>query len=158
YLASGGVDRTVKLWDISRIKFAEELTIRSPYRGVTGVAFSPDGARFASATRDGALQVWDAATGKGVVAVRLLPAAANGLAFGPASQLAGASEDGAVRVWQVPSPKEKILLRGPAPLYAVAFRPGGGQLAAASGDGTVRVWEVPSGRERLCLRGPAPFR
>jgi WD40 repeat protein/tRNA A-37 threonylcarbamoyl transferase component Bud32 len=157
-LASGGLDHTVRLWDIGRIRRAEELTFIAGNQGVTSVAFSPDGVRLASATRDRTLRISDAATGEKILSMESLPAVVNGLAFGPAGQLAGAGEDGTVRVWQIPALKEQSCLRGLAPLYAVAFSPGGGWLAAASGDGTVRVWEFPSGRERLCLRAPAAVR
>src|SRR5262249_11708194 len=75
-LASGSLDRTVKLWDIRRRD--DDLTLRAS-EGYTSVAFSPAGAYLASAPRDNALLIWDHTTGKMVAGLRLLPYFVNGL-------------------------------------------------------------------------------
>jgi eukaryotic-like serine/threonine-protein kinase len=155
-LASGGLDRTAKLWDLSQRD--DDLTLRRTGpadAGVTAIAFSPDGARLASATRDRAMRVWDAATGKAPLILPNLPEAVNGLAFRPdGGQLACAGEDGTVRLREAAAGREVAALRGHAgPVHAVAFRPDGAALASAGADGTVRVWEAASGREKLRLGG-----
>jgi WD40 repeat protein len=155
-LVSGSMDRTVRLWDLSRRD--EDLTLRGwSNSGVTGVAYSPDGTRLASVHRERSLRVWDVATGKAITIKDLLPAAINGVAFRPdGSLLASAEADGVVRLRDAGTAQEVAALRGhDGEVEAVAFGPDGGQLASAGADGTVRVWEVPAGRERLCLRGPA---
>src|SRR5262249_6282263 len=109
-LASGSLDRTVKLWDIRRRD--DDLTLRAS-EGYTSVAFSPAGAYLASAPRDNALLIWDLTTGKMVAGLRLLPYFVNGLAFSPDGvHLACAGNDGMVRIREVPHGRETLALQG----------------------------------------------
>jgi WD40 repeat protein len=70
--------------------------------GVNGVAWSPDGARLASASSDERVRVWDAATGSLLFSCKGHEGQVWGVAWSPdGMQLASASEDKTVRVWWV---------------------------------------------------------
>jgi WD40 repeat protein len=56
-LATGSLDRTIKLWDTSTGE--EVFTLRGHTSGVVSVAFSPDGRRIASGSWDRTVRVWD---------------------------------------------------------------------------------------------------
>ena len=62
-LASGGVDGTVRLWDVADP--AHPRPLGQPLTGgtaaVDSVAFSPDGHTLASGDADGAVRLWDVA-------------------------------------------------------------------------------------------------
>ena len=58
-VASGGVDRTVKLWNVATGTLEHTLTGHTD--NVTGVAFSPDGKTLATAGREGLIKLWDVA-------------------------------------------------------------------------------------------------
>lgn len=57
----GGVDSTVKLWDVTTGQ--ELLTLKGHAGNVTSVAFSPDGKRLATGSIDSTVKLWDAPTG-----------------------------------------------------------------------------------------------
>jgi WD40 repeat protein len=59
-LATGSVDRTVKLWDAATGQ--ELLTFKGHADQVNSVAFSPDGKRLATGSWDHTVKLWDAAT------------------------------------------------------------------------------------------------
>ena len=56
-LASGGSDKTIKLWDANTGK--ELHTLKGHLGYVSSVAFSPDGKRIASGSQDGTVKLWD---------------------------------------------------------------------------------------------------
>lgn len=63
-------------------------------------AFSPDGARLATASKDGAVWLWDPYTGDAQLTLRGHDGQVSALAFSPdGSRLATAGRDGILRVW-----------------------------------------------------------
>jgi WD40 repeat protein len=61
-LASGSIDKTITLWDVTTGK--ERATLKGHTVGVLSVAYSPDGKTLASGSRDLTIKLWDMATGK----------------------------------------------------------------------------------------------
>ncbi len=59
---SGGLDNTLKLWDISTGR--EIQTFKGHTKWVNSIAFSPDGKTALSGSRDNTLKLWDISTGK----------------------------------------------------------------------------------------------
>ena len=162
YLATGGDDGTVRLWDpVTRQQW--ELPGGHDY-AVRALAFSGDGELVAAGSEDMTVKVW-------AVADRTLLQTfshddwVNSVAFGAGGELASAGDDGLLRLWDARSgePLTEPLAADAEAAFAagvtgVAWAPGGGFLAAVHDDGTALIW----GRrgERLTaapieLRGPA---
>jgi WD40 repeat protein len=144
-----------RFWDWRYLKRQTEGSLFTLYGHtnlVYGVAFSPDGARLATGSYDGMVQVWDARTGQGLLT---LNGAGGGVAFSPdGSRLASASWDNTVKVWDAQTGQELLTLRGHTEwVESMAFSPDGTRLASGSRDGTVKVWDARSGQQLLSLRG-----
>jgi WD40 repeat protein len=84
-LASGSMDKTVILWDVTK-DFRPRVVLRDHTAEVRALAFSPDGSRLATTGNDGSLRLWNVATGT-PAAVRAgraqNPAKMNTVAFSP---------------------------------------------------------------------------
>ncbi len=121
----------------------------------TSVAFSPDGRIVATGGQDGAVRLWDVATGDEIRRLRGHTAEVNAVAFGPdGSLVASASSDGTLRLWDSASGSVRATLRGhTAGVLALAFNPDGTLLASGSADKDVRLWRVPSGEPLMALSG-----
>jgi WD40 repeat protein len=77
---------------------------------IRALAFSPDGARIASASHDGTLKIWEAATGRELLTLPGSAGPPDHLRFGAdGSQLIAADDQGTVRIWdaQVPGQSRK---------------------------------------------------
>jgi WD40 repeat protein/tRNA A-37 threonylcarbamoyl transferase component Bud32 len=139
---------------LHRLCHCDLLTLKGHTDQVTGVAFSPDGTRLASASHDWSARIWDAKTGQ---EVRMMGSNREvlGVAFSPdGSRLACASGDGNVEVWEARTGQSALTLKGHTlVVQAVAFSPDGSRLASGSADYTVKVWDAKTGQEALTLKG-----
>jgi len=152
-IASGSLDKTIRLWDPASGRALGDLI------GHTGpvfaVAFSPDGRSLASASGDGMVKLWDLAARRELVTLAGHTDTVFAVAFSPNGRtLATASKDRTVRLWDVAKGSTLRTLAGhTAPAAAVAFSPNGRLLASAGEDATVMLWDVESGRAVRTLRG-----
>jgi WD40 repeat protein len=61
-LASGGADRTVRLWDAATWRTFNSL--QGHQASILGVAWSPDGKKLAAAGGDRTIRLWEIASGQ----------------------------------------------------------------------------------------------
>jgi len=139
-----------------------QLTLRGHTATVVGIAFSPDGRRIATASRDTTAKVWDAVTGQELLTLSGHTDFVNGIAYSPdGKRLATASSDKTVKVWDATTGKELLTLTGHTDRVSkVVFSPDGTRLVTSSGlvgadtvDHTAKVWDAATGKELLTLMG-----
>ncbi len=151
-LASGSVDGTVSLWDVTT---REELAVLEAHTGharawVNSVAWSPDGRTLASGNTgwgDGepaTVRLWDVASGEQVDVLEGHTGEVSGVAWSPDGRTL-ASGGAALQLWDVSSGEQLAVLEGHTfSAESVAWSPDGRMLASAGGvDQTVRLWGLP---------------
>jgi hypothetical protein len=120
FLAIGGGDGTVRVWDPatgSTVTVLEGHTSR-----VWGVGWSPDGTRLASASADETVRVWDPATGSTVTVLEGHTGGVWGVGWSPdGTRLASASADGTVRVWDPATGSTVSVLCLDEPVLAIVW-------------------------------------
>jgi WD40 repeat protein/tRNA A-37 threonylcarbamoyl transferase component Bud32 len=165
-LASGGEDRTVRLWDPAT--GALRATCRGHASKVVAIAFSPDGSRLLSTSVDGTVRQWDAATGREVEPpYDRHPGEVAVAAYSPDGRwIASAGTDRTIRVWRATGRQDVAVLHGHTGcVTGLAFDPGGRRLTSLScdpslsfaGDDTVRVWDVDQRATLPVLRGHTSY-
>lgn len=149
---TGGLDATVRLWDLATRK--SEASLSGHEGAVTAVAFSGSG-RAVSAGRDRTVRLWELATFRTVAVLEghgETVAAVDVTADG--ARAASASWDGTVRLWDLRRQALLRVLEGHgAQVAAVRLSPDGQVVASGGWDGTARLWDAESGRELGALAG-----
>lgn len=150
-LATGSFQE-VALWDVQTGTLLRKLTGFADR--VVALSFSPDGKLLATGggapTVDGEIKVFEAATGKLVVAIAGGHSdTVNGVAFSPdGRKLATASADTAVKVFEMPSGKLAKAFEGHGHhALDVAWKPDGKLLASAGSDRAVKIWDYERGEQ-----------
>jgi len=149
YLASGGQDATVRLWDIHAGICRQTLTSHTDW--VRSVAFSPDGQWLATSSNDSTVRLWDVASGQGHQTFSSHSNWINGVAFSPDEAcLATTSTDRAVRLWSLGNTSQCQTITGHTSnlFHAVAYSPDGQWLATGGDDQAVWLWQLPTGQCR----------
>ncbi|MEQ8677369.1 MAG: protein kinase [Aggregatilineales bacterium] len=116
---------------------------------VWSVAFSPDGQRIASGSKDQSISVWDATIGEAVFDPLVGHTGfVHSVAFSPdGSRIASASSDGSIMLWDANTgnPIGLPLVGHGDEVWSLAFSPDGQLLASGAEDGQIILWDVASG-------------
>lgn len=122
---------------------------------VDTVAWSPDGTRVASGSRDSFARVWDVATGTKLVSYQGHSDWIRGVAWSPdGKKIASGSHDKTVQIWDAATGNPILTYHGHlAQVLTVAWSPDGRRIASGSLDRTVQVWDAATGTTILTYSG-----
>jgi WD40 repeat protein len=148
-------------WDVEsgeRLSFFAHPLAGSREDGLSGLmhgaAYSADGSRIVSGRGDGAVFVWDAATGNLLATLGGHSGPVTDAAFSLGGLLATTAgyEDNTVRLWNLDNPTEPIrTMQDPTDnqVYHLAFSPDGRIVASSAGGGetVVSLWDVATGEQ-----------
>ncbi len=154
-LASAGVERLIRLWDIETGRILRSL--RGHTADIRALLYTPDGQSLITASDDRTIRMWNPKTGEptkllftrydhNVVSLSLSP---DGL------MLARGAHNKDIKIWEVTTGTELMTLLGKDQYdnqwaVCVAFSPDGIHLASGNDIGKVKLWEVlPNGEEKI---------
>ena len=126
------------------------------HRGkIHAIAWSPDGKRFATASLDREIKLWDAATNKEIKTLVGHTDFVFSIAFSSdGKRLLSGSADRTARLWNLNSGLELLQLTGhQGGIQQAVFAKDESLIACASSDGTARIYEGNTGHFLLTLRG-----
>ena len=162
-------DSIVKLWDTAtgvevsqfsaHLNDCEEFDDNErPLCWVWGAAFSPDGVRIVTASRDRTAIIWPSAGGKPIMKLTGHRSSIYDVAWHPSEDvIATSSSDNTIIIWNAETGETIRTLTGHADnVNAIDFSPDGEMLASASRDGNVRLWNWRTGgrTSTLSIGGP----
>jgi hypothetical protein len=150
-LASGGVDRTIRLWDTAgRAKGAWQAHGRG---GVSALAWSAEGNLLASGGLDHQVMLWDPFARVNLLTCPGHQDEIRHLAWSNDSCWIASSagrKDLSIRIWDVQTGQQRAVLSGSTrEIVGVFWPPDSSWLAAASADRRLRFWSIdqPSGQQ-----------
>ncbi len=150
-IAAGSFDGMVRVMNARNGRATVTRVTRSP-GPVKAVAFNGRGDRIASAVEDGAIWLWDVATGAALGRHNGPWPFVERLQFSPADDRIAATDRArsTVAVWDV---DEGAVVNIDEQVTAVAYSPDGVHVAAGSGNGTASVWITATGGVAVKLEG-----
>ena len=152
-------NHTVYLWNPTTGELQRSMTAKDDPSYVSALAFSPDGKLLATGSYEGVLKVWDLATAKAVVSLKVNDLApgydrgVNALSFSPDGKtLAVASREPAVTLIDIPTGMKQRTLKFKALYHArsVQFSPDGKLLAVI--DTRLQLWDPSTGTIKANIR------
>ena len=138
----------------TQFSLPEGVKARLGKGSVRGVAYSPDGTRFAVPSSIG-IWLYDTATHQEVALLTGHTDIVSSVSFSPdGSTVASGSWDDTVRLWDAVTGEEQKTLTGHTDsVNSVSFSPDGSTVASGSSDRTVRLWDAVTGGEQATLTG-----
>ncbi|GJJ74457.1 hypothetical protein EMPS_06815 [Entomortierella parvispora] len=154
YIASGGVDSTVRIRSLE--EGGASLNLKGHSGSVNDVSFSPNERQLASASSDTTVRIWDVETGDALLVLEQHKEAVLCVAWSPIGKIiATASSDGEVRLWNLKTRlTERVLDTNAEPLKdaGLSFSPNGHRLVS-SANKELRLWDLRRGGDAVILKG-----
>jgi WD40 repeat protein/serine/threonine protein kinase len=162
-LASGGDDRTVRIWNLATGQ--EQCRLEGHTAPVRHIAFSSSGEWLASSAggpEPGEVKIWQTATGRllrtltghrGYTWSMAFRPDGRELAIGSGGIAAGKFVQAQLRVCDMADWTVRELHIKQASVGGIAYSPDGRRMAAGCRDQTVRILDSQTGAELQCLRG-----
>ncbi len=148
-LASGGEDRTVKLWNVGTGQQIRSLNGHTDL--VFTVAFSPDGKTLASGSRDKTIKLWNVETGREIRVLSGQDSYVYSVAFSlDGRTLFSVGKDEVVTLWNVRTGQK---IRSLASHPSITLAPDGKSFACGSDGGMIELWNLRSGHKFKSFRG-----
>jgi serine/threonine protein kinase len=146
YLACGGDDNTLRLWNTKTPPFTTKLT--GHVGRVLTLAFAPDGNTLLTGSGDGSAKLWDPAGGKWTHTLTGHEHPVTAAAFSPDGKTAAtASWDGSIKLWDPVSGKlRRTIKASDSKVLSLAFAADGAMLFWGSEDQIVR-WADPAAEQ-----------
>jgi WD40 repeat protein len=155
-LASGGLDSTLKLWELGQLRHGEpqRRLIREP-SGVTCLSYSRDGSLIITGQTNRILRIHDVKSGRLVATLRGHEGPLSAVVISPdGSQLASGGRDGAIRIFDLDRRVElRVLTAHRKTISALSYFPQGTEIASVAMDHALILWDAPSGAQRTTLWG-----
>ncbi|VXD17791.1 putative WD-40 repeat protein [Planktothrix serta PCC 8927] len=138
-IASGGEDKTIKIWNLEG-KLLHN--IRAHQERIWQLTFSQDGQLLASASQDGTVKLWKP-DGKPVKTLTVQKSGVLGLAFSPnGNSIITASLDDTLKIWKIDGTLLKTIQVQSQGLMQVAISPDSQIIATGAIDNQVRLWNL----------------
>ncbi|MDE0325585.1 MAG: sigma-70 family RNA polymerase sigma factor [Candidatus Poribacteria bacterium] len=154
-IAIGWGNGKIQLWDPKTGKKLSTLDENegsaNMWEGLLALAFSPDGTRLASASKDGTIRLWDSSNDEWMTLQKHtgygMATWTNVLAFSPnGKMLASGGTNKTVQLWDTTTGEPLATLAGHVNgMTALAFSPDSTTLASASANGIIRFWRTETG-------------
>jgi len=153
YVATGGWDHTVQVWDA---KSGNLIKIYHHTELVDALAWSPDGTEIASGSWDHTVQVWNAFTGQPLLTHTEGNDFVTTLAWSPDGQeIASGGSDATVQIWntQTGGSLHTYYYALGNPVDTLAWSPDGQEIAFGGRAATVQVWDIGANQQVLAYKG-----
>ncbi len=161
FIASGGSDGTVKLWEKETGLLLRTMTGHSFW---APVGFSPDGLLIVSSGSEGTVKLWDSATGR-LLRTMTAPRSENivdlvetivSVSFSHNGQhIVSGDRFGKVRLWEAATGKLLRTMEGQdhSEVRVVGFSPDDRRIISGGEDKTIEIWDTASGKLLRTLKG-----
>jgi WD40 repeat protein/tRNA A-37 threonylcarbamoyl transferase component Bud32 len=145
FLASGGQDHQVRIWNVDSRNAS--FTLEGHHDRVLTLAWSADGRFLASGGADNLVIIWNAENGR---TVNILeghegPVRMVSWPHGSSESVASASEDTTAKVWRVETAEHEPILQHENTVEGILWSADDSQLITGDATGQIQLWDAATG-------------
>jgi WD40 repeat protein len=149
-LASGGDDKTIKLWNLKTGELLYTLTGHSD--AINKIAIAPDGQTVVSGSSDKTIKLWNVKTGQLIKTLTGHSAAVTSVVITPDGIIASAGQDKTIKLWNLNGLQRTLK----AEAFSLTISRDGKTLFSGGEQGKIKLWNFRTGKLLRTLILPRP--